>query len=646
MAESLRRLVNIGTFTVLQEKLERWLDNYYINTCDQNVARCCEIVELNAKVQGQLFKLLQVTAEAGGMYGGASIIKSRLLPFLGQNFFTSGGSVTADTSLSVLAESAAKNRELDDLQDMYETSLTELEQDMKAKELENQDLRDELLDAKSELDRSTRASTSDKMFLENENRELRRKLMEAKEELNRSLRTSSSDKMLGEVEVRELRRKLALAEDEVRTLRSKAGLLTDYETQIRHLRDDIALLTARRDALLRSSSASVRDDSFLSSTLKDDSKREKPGLNDAQDEIVKLRAKASLVDDYDRQVRTLRDELSLSSTKKSYLDSDIRRSLDTYSYSSRYGSPLSSDDPVQRVRQQNYIARWNDMFSIDRVDAMDTLRRYSDDYENNQRIIFLAMQEAFNVAKLAFRQFKMKVRANLAATHLGPETLEEAVQDYINRNTDLCDLSGMVSDVIRALNRSPKVFLPPDATFAIVQPFIREACKLSWNMSALAHPLDIAIATDAELFDANKYRRSYDSEFTAPLVNHHIWPTLMQGIKVIMKGEGCTRRGASLGASRRSRSPTRSVSPVRSRSRSLSPTRRSRSPSPRRSKSPYSSEHQKLFCSSYPNKRVSKSYHYYPVTHLCTIDQFSSPQRSRVSLCYTPALPCLVKKFK
>lgn len=79
----------------------------------------------------------------GGMYGGASIIKSRLLPFLGQNFFTSGGSVTADTSLSVLAEASAKNREIDDLQDMYETSLNELEADLKDKEAENQDLRDE-----------------------------------------------------------------------------------------------------------------------------------------------------------------------------------------------------------------------------------------------------------------------------------------------------------------------------------------------------------------------------------------------------------------------------------------------------------------------------------------------------------------------
>ncbi|KAJ8298084.1 hypothetical protein KUTeg_024615 [Tegillarca granosa] len=175
MADSLRRLVNIGTFTVLQEKLERWQDNYYINTCDQNVARCCEIIELNAKVQGQLFKLLSLTAEAGGMYGGASIIKSRLLPFLGQNFFTSGGAVTADTSLSVLAEAASKNRELDDLQEMYETSLRELEVELSRKENENQDLRDELIDAKSELTRSMRSSTSDKMFLETEVRELRRK---------------------------------------------------------------------------------------------------------------------------------------------------------------------------------------------------------------------------------------------------------------------------------------------------------------------------------------------------------------------------------------------------------------------------------------------------------------------------------------
>ncbi|XP_060070228.1 mitochondria-eating protein-like [Ylistrum balloti] len=599
MAESLRRLVNIGTFTVLQEKLERWLQNYYINTCDQNVARCCEIIELNAKVQGQLFKLLSVTAEAGGLYGGSAIIKSRLLPFLGSNFFTSGGAVTADASLSVLAEAAGKNRELDELQDMYEKSLQDLEGDLDDKKAELQDVRDELLDAKNELNRSMRSSQSDKMFLETEVQELRRKLLEAKEELNRTLRTSTSDKMLTEVETRELRRKLALAEDEVRTLRSKAGLLTDYETQVRRLRDDIALLTSRRDSLYRSSSSMslpLKDDTYLSShsQLKDDlpkktdSYKDKSGLADSQDEIVKLRARSGLVDDYQRELRNLRDELSIVSSKKSYLDSDLIGSLSRYSYPLRTGSPLSFKDPVQKVRQHNLVSHWNDLFAGARLDALDTLRRYSDDNENNQRIIFIAVQEAYSVAKIAFRQFKMKVRANLSATHIGPETLEEAVQDYINRNTDLYDLPGMVADVIRGLNRNPKIFLPPDCTFAIIQPFIREVCKLAWQMNALAHPMDISVATDAELFDDTKYRRSYDSEFTAPLVNHHIWPCLMHGVRIIMKGEAVTLRGASLRQSRRSRSPTRSrsISPSprpRSRSRSLSPSRRSRSPSPRRS---------------------------------------------------------------
>jgi hypothetical protein len=54
--------------------------------------------------------------------------------------------------------------------------------------------------------------------------------------------------------------RLALAEDEVRTLRSKAGLLTDYDTQVRRLRDDIALLTARRDSLQNAQTFFLKDE--------------------------------------------------------------------------------------------------------------------------------------------------------------------------------------------------------------------------------------------------------------------------------------------------------------------------------------------------------------------------------------------------
>lgn len=79
----------------------------------------------------------------GGLYGGANIIKSRLLPWLGQNFFTSGGAVTADTSLSVLAEATAKDRELSELQEIYEKSLDELDIELQNAKAENQDLKDE-----------------------------------------------------------------------------------------------------------------------------------------------------------------------------------------------------------------------------------------------------------------------------------------------------------------------------------------------------------------------------------------------------------------------------------------------------------------------------------------------------------------------
>ncbi|KAL8622224.1 hypothetical protein ACOMHN_043747 [Nucella lapillus] len=536
-----------------------------VNSCDQNTARCCEIIELNAKVQGQLFKLLSLCAQEGGLYGGTNIIKSRLLPWLGQNFFTSGGAVTADTSLSVLAEAAAKDRELSDLQDMYEKSLTELDGELSNSQAENRDLKDELQDTKIELDRNVRSSTSDKMFTE--------------------------------LEVKELRRKLTDAEEENKALRSKAGLLNDYQTEVKRLREDIGLLTTRRDLLLLPPEKVPLYKPYYYSTppgLKDSK-----GLADAQDEVSRLRLRCGMVDDYELKIQTLRDELYLSSVGKPRplsLSSLLEPSefLSTYRYKPGLTSPLSLEDPVQRIRQQNLVARFNDMFAQDRLDAMDTLRRYSDDHENNQRIVFAAINEAFSAAKTSFRHFKMKTRASLAKTHYGPETLEEAVQDYINRNTDLVDTPGLVSDVIRALNRNPKLYLPPDSNFAVIQPFIREAVRLAWQMSALAHPLDITIVTDAELFDDIKYRRSYDSEYTAPLVGHHIWPTLMQGVRVVVKGEANTRRGASLSSPRRGRSPTRSLSPgLKSfspiRSRSVSPSRyaRSRSPSPlRRSFSP------------------------------------------------------------
>lgn len=209
-------------------------------------------------------------------------------------------------------------------------------------------------------------------------------------------------------------------------------------------------------------------------------------------------------------------------------------------------SPLSPNNCTQIIRQESLINRFNNLFCRDRQHAISTLRCYVDNCELIDRIIFAAVQEAFSIAKRSFCDWKIKIRSTLCLSHCGPETLEEAVQNYVNRNVDMYDLPCMVSEVIKALNCNPKLCMPPCTSYSVISSFIREACRIAWEMSALAYPLDIAFAIDSECFDECRYRRSFDSDPCAPLVQHHVWPCLLQGARVISKGEARTELGASL----------------------------------------------------------------------------------------------------
>jgi len=73
-----------------------------VNSCDTNLGRLCELIELTSKIQSQLFTALSLTASEGGTYGGVDTLKSRLLPWLGAGFMASGAGVTSDTSLSLI----------------------------------------------------------------------------------------------------------------------------------------------------------------------------------------------------------------------------------------------------------------------------------------------------------------------------------------------------------------------------------------------------------------------------------------------------------------------------------------------------------------------------------------------------------------
>ncbi|XP_076192356.1 mitochondria-eating protein isoform X4 [Aptenodytes patagonicus] len=413
MADGLRRLVGAESGRVLQEKLESWYRDYEINSCDQNLNRCCEIIELNSQIQGQLFTILNETSREGGHYAGVETIKTRLLPWLGTCFSCATSGRLFETNLSLTQDSFERERQLRELASSQTFQLQELEEE-----------------------------------------------------------------------------------------------LTSTRLQLNHVQQELA----------RSRSPSPRHS---------ESKSPSP-------------------------------------------------------------LPLRSCSPG-RTRRTNasrracLVARFGDIYAQERLDAETLLRTYISDMEMVQRIIYIAAVESFHAAKMAYRQFKIRVRETLSLGHSGPESLEDTVLDYIVRHEDLYDVQASVNEVIRSMNVNPKISFPPEIDFIVISTLIRELCRVAFAMQTLIPPLDIAFGTDGELFSETKYHRSFDSDFTAALVAYHVWPALMENDVVIVKGEAVTKRGAlwSHRSRSRGRSRSRSTSPLLSHHLS-----RSRSPSPLRSGSP------------------------------------------------------------
>ncbi|XP_021251462.1 mitochondria-eating protein isoform X11 [Numida meleagris] len=484
MADSLKRLVTAESCRLLQEKLENWYWDYEINSCDQNLNRCCELIEMNSVIQGQLFTILNETSREGGHYGGVETIKTRLLPWLGTCFSHATSGRLFETNLSFNQDSIEKERQLRQLA----TSQT-------------LQLQEELTSTRLELDRVQQDLAQTQLALEDTKTKSATTLLTAADEI---------------IQLRAvLKASLAQEEDSLRWL----DRLSDYEQQ---------------------------------------------------------------------QIEMLRDKLSIVEAQKSVLQSRIARSRSPSPRRIRSRSPsplpLRSCSPG-RARSTNasrhgvLVARFGDIYSRERFDAERILRAYIGDMEMVQRIIYTAAVESFQAAKLAYRQFKMRVRKTLSIGHSGPESLEDTVLDYIVHHEDLYDVQASVTEVIRSMKINPKISFPPEFDFVVINSFIRELCRVAFSMQTLTPPLDIAFGMDGELFSETKYHRSVDSDYTAALVAYHVWPALMENDVVIVKGEAVTKRGAlwSHRSRSRSKSRSRSVSPL------LSHLSRSRSPSPRRS---------------------------------------------------------------
>uniref|UniRef100_A0A8D1T0B1 Mitochondria-eating protein n=1 Tax=Sus scrofa TaxID=9823 RepID=A0A8D1T0B1_PIG len=495
------------------------------NSCDQNLNYCLELIEQVAKVQGQLFGILTTAAQEGGHYDGVETIKSRLLPWLEASFTAASLGKPVDSKIPSLQDTFDKERQKESV--IRDRNIHQLDADLNTTRNQLNQVQDEL------------------------------KCLQAQEESrHRPPEHRSSEKRGSERRRVEPRGADRCGADRCGTAQRKAEEICDYEKQLRTLKDEIAVLSAEKSVLQGRSTRSRSPSPASCSRSRSHSHS---------------------------RSRSHSHSRSGSHSRSHSRNHSRSRSASPSTAVSRARSPSPNRAKLSSVaRKAALLSRFSDAYSQARLDAQCLLRRCIDKAETVQRIIYIATVEAFHVAKMAFRHFKIRVRKSLTPSYAGSNDFEDAVLDYIICHLDLYDSQSSVNDVIRAMNVNPKISFPPEVDFCLLSNFIQEICCIAFAMQTLDPPLDIAFGADGEIFNDCKYRRSYDSDFTAPLVFYHVWPALMENDCVIMKGEAVTRRGAFWNSVRSvTRCRSRSLSPICPRSRvGLSTISRSRSPSP------------------------------------------------------------------
>ncbi|KAL1791126.1 mitochondria-eating protein isoform X1 [Sigmodon hispidus] len=533
MADNVKKLAKSESLRGLQDRVTYWVKDYQTNSCDENLNYCIELIEQVARVQAQLFGILTTTAQEGGHNEGVDTIKGRLLPLLETSFSSINVGKLIDNknpSLQVCTTTPGM---------LFQLSVTYLRDRSKESGAHNQD--QQQLDNDASPDRQQNQVQDD--------------LADTGKDLEGTKERSTISLMAAEEEINQLKKQLKS-------------------------------LQAQEEARHRTSE-----------TRRSESSKSDRRTSSKRGSDVRNQEAAS---DYEKQLQNLKDEIAVLSAEKSGLQGRSARSRSpSPACHSRSGSHSRSNSPCTAVakvrspspnrskmssmaRKAALLSRFSDAYSQARLDAQCLLRRCLDRAETVQRIIYIATVEAFHVAKMAFRHFKIRVRKMLTPSHVGSNDFESTVLDYIVCHLDLYDSQSSVNDVIRAMNVNPKISFPPEVDFCLLNDFIQEICCIAFAMQSLDPPLDIAFGADGEVFNDCKYRRSYDSDFTAPLVFYHVWPALMENDCVIMKGEAVTKRGAFWSSVRPvTRCRSRSLSPVCPRNRiGLSVISRSRSPSP------------------------------------------------------------------
>ncbi|XP_001641714.2 mitochondria-eating protein isoform X1 [Nematostella vectensis] len=305
-------------------------------------------------------------------------------------------------------------------------------------------------------------------------------------------------------------------------------------------------------------------------------------LKSAQREVGELRLKLSeneedvkcirrqLKDSYvaDRQVTELQKRLSDANLELEASELEIRKVREETGQLKKENSDLharlqkqmlveNESEPVRMItkpyangilplhaRAPRLVERFAELYGGERLELMDALRPMGDRAEN-ERLSFCIVEECFMVCKAEQRRMRKKVRHALQPPNgslIDASQTAEIVDSYMSRNTENFDVETLIPEILKCLHRNASVNQSIPYKEKLILPFIRACVRVVWSMVALQPPIDIAIALDGDIINEARYRRSYNSEFSATVVEHFVWPALMRDGKVVAKGEVVTKR--------------------------------------------------------------------------------------------------------
>ncbi|TNM87540.1 hypothetical protein fugu_005761 [Takifugu bimaculatus] len=239
MADTLRRLTNASSFSLLQDKLESWQRDYRILSCDQNLNKCCELIELTTSIQSQLFAVLNITAAEGGHFDGVDTLKTRLLPWLGTCFSVSRPSVTHDTSLQLIQESVEKDRKIRELSVSHDNQMQKLDAELGSTRLQLESVKAAMAGVQEELDETKSKSATALLASEDEISRLKAEWVESSLMLCLSVFYEPDVPVSG----------CMLLTEQLEVYERKLSSLDDYERRIRLLREEFSYLSTEKSTL-------------------------------------------------------------------------------------------------------------------------------------------------------------------------------------------------------------------------------------------------------------------------------------------------------------------------------------------------------------------------------------------------------------